>query len=277
MHRSRQKMKKILCSCFLTVCFLMSSVNGLAAETGSIQISYHSRTDEGTVILSGASFVLYRAGFWNGWEWELSEEFHGSGVSMKNSDASERKKQAELLYAYAAAEQMQGVEQKTDESGNTKFEHLEGGLYLIAQTQDLRKGNWTFRSSPFLVSLPGKESGTDIWDITAEPKSEQTESGSGGGSGGGSHGGGHPGSSVDPEGSPPASQAEERPEAAQEESLSELLTYEGRVEKAGTPQTGDFSLLEFWILLLAVSGAVAGIILWKIWKQRPGDESEGRD
>lgn len=170
MFNHRQNLKKLVCSCLLIVGCLVPAISGLAAEAGSIQISYHGRTDDETVVLSDTPFVLYHAGGWSEGGWTLSEDFQGSGVSLENPDSSERKEQAEKLYAYAVKEKLQGREQKTDKAGITKFENLEKGLYLIAQTRKIRKGDLEFYSSPFLVCMPGNENGEEVWELTIEPK-----------------------------------------------------------------------------------------------------------
>ena len=209
--------------------------------------------------------IMQEAGARGGWT--LSEDFQGSGVSLENPDSSERKKQAEKLYAYAVQEKLQGREQ-TDEAGITKFGNLEKGLYLIAQTRDVRKGDWIFRSSPVLISMPGNENDADIWDIVIEPKSEWSDIGSGGGSGSGS-GGGNPGggsgggTTVVPGGDPietsPAEESEPLP------SLEEA----NEIAKNGeTPKTGDTSLLEIWVVVLAISAVIIGLLGWLIVRIR---------
>lgn len=274
MFNHRQNLKKLVCGCLLIFGCLVPAISGRAAEAGSIQISYHGRTDDETVVLSDAPFVLYHAGGWSEGGWTLSEDFQGSGVSLENPDSSERKKQAEKLYAYAVQEKLQGREQKTDEAGITKFGNLEKGLYLIAQTRDVRKGDWIFRSSPVLISMPGNENDADIWDIVIEPKSEWSDIGSGGGSGSGS-GGGNPGggsgggTTVVPGGEPietsPAEESEPLP------SLEEA----NEIAKNGeTPKTGDTSLLEIWVVVLAISAVTIGLLGWLIVRIRI---SEDRD
>ena len=266
MFNHRQNLKKLVCGCLLIVGCLVPAISGLAAEAGSIQISYHGRTDDETVVLSDTPFVLYHAGGWSEGGWTLSEDFQGSGVSLENPDSSERKKQAEKLYAYAVQEKLQGREQKTDEAGITKFGNLEKGLYLIAQTRDVRKGDWIFRSSPVLISMPGNENDADIWDIVIEPKSEWSDIGSGGGNPGGGSGGG---TTVVPGGDPietsPAEESEPLP------SLEEA----NEIAKNGEiPKTGDTSLLEIWVVVLAISAVIIGLLGWLIVRIRI---SENRD
>lgn len=91
MFNHRQNLKKLVCGCLLIVGCLVPAISGLAAEAGSIQISYHGRTDDETVVLSDTPFVLYHAGGWSEGGWTLSEDFQGSGVSLENPDSSERK------------------------------------------------------------------------------------------------------------------------------------------------------------------------------------------
>lgn len=284
MFNHRQNLKKLVCGCLLIVGCLVPAISGLAAEAGSIQISYHGRTDDETVVLSDTPFVLYHAGGWGEGGWTLSEDFQGSGVSLENPDSSERKEQAEKLYAYAVKEKLQGREQKTDKAGITKFENLEKGLYLIAQTRKIRKGDLEFHSSPFLVCMPGTENGEEVWELTIEPKSEWNDIGSGGGdseeggSGGGSgsgSGGENPGggsgggTTVVPGGDPiETSPAEESEPLPSLEEANEIA------RNGETPKTGDTSLLEIWVVVLTISAAIIGLLGWLIVRIRI---SEDRD
>ena len=250
MFNYRQKLKKFVCSCLLIVGCLVPAINGLAADTGSIKISYHGRTNKETVTLSETPFALYYAGFREDGEWNLDEKFQGSGVSLKNEAASDRKKQAELLYAYAVTEQIQGTEQKTDELGITKFENLKKGLYLVAQTQEARRGNWIFRSSPFLISIPGMEKNVEVWDIITVPKSEWTDLTPGGDSAGGGSGGSS-GDVPDPD------TDWNLPETDKTENMS-----------GNVPKTGDSSSLEIWLLLFVLSAVMTGILYWRVRYRR---------
>lgn len=266
MFNHRQNLKKLVCGCLLIVGCLVPAISGLAAEAGSIQISYHGRTDDETVVLSDTPFVLYHAGGWSEGGWTLSEDFQGSGVSLENPDSSERKEQAEKLYAYAVKEKLQGREQKTDKAGITKFENLEKGLYLIAQTRKIRKGDLEFYSSPFLVCMPGNENGEEVWELIIEPKSEWNDIGSGGGNPGGGSGGG---TTVVPGGDPiKTSPAEESEPLPSLEEANEIA------RNGETPKTGDTSLLEIWVVVLTISAAIIGLLGWLIVRIRI---SEDRD
>lgn len=276
MLKNGKRLKKLVCSFLLIAGCLVPAINGRAADTGSIKISYHGRTDEETIALSKTPFVLYYAGFWNDGEWKLSEEFQEAGVSLKNGGASERKKQAERLYAYAVNEKLQGTEQETDEGGLTAFENLEKGLYLIAQTREVRKGKWLFRSSPFLVSVPGDENGAAIWDIVTEPKSEWTEVNPGGSDGGGSGGGSDGGSSGGSEGGNPDIPGSTEPETTGAEETESTPVPTEITEGGGggkTPKTGDSSSLDIWLILLVISAGMTGAIYWRI-KHPGGKEHE---
>lgn len=298
MFKNRRNLKKFVCGCLLILGCLVPSIRGLAAESGSITISYHGHTDDETVVLSEIPFVLYQIGMLGENGWKLSEDFQESGVSLENPDSSERKKQAEKLYTYAKKKHLRGMEQKTNSSGITKFENLEKGLYLIAQMRDARKGNWIFRSAPFLVSIPGGESDTVVWDMVIEPKSEWDEIGTGGGGGSGSgsggntddgnHGGGSGGSTDggnlnggNHSGGPgegtvviPGGETIETSQAEESESNPQLAEEKEIVGKGKTPKTGDTSFLEIWMLVLGISAGIVGLIIWMFVRIRISENKE---
>lgn len=265
----KQNLKKIVCGCLLIAGCMASGISALAAQTGSIQISYRGRTDKETVVLSDTPFILYYAGSRSGGEWKLSEEFRDSGVSLKNPDSSERKKQAEKLYSYAVSERIKGTEQETDAAGLTRFDDLKEGLYLVAQTREIRKGDWIFRSSPFLVSVPGEEAGKIVWDVETEPKSGWTDVSPGGGS---------------------EEETEDEPDDTTEESLveteeikeTEMFPLLPSIEKeeaknAGGMKTGDSAVIGIWILLLIISACVTAFLYRRNMRLREAEDSETND
>ena len=171
--RWKEKWKKILGISALLVGALLPTVNCMAADTGTLRIEYFGRTEtDEKIVLEGASFALYYVGDMQEGKWNLSQEFQNAGVSLEHSESSERKKQAEKLYAYAVEGKITGTVQKTDKAGIGQFANLKGGVYLVAQTEDLCMEEGIFRSSPFLISLPGKENESLTWNVVVEPKSE---------------------------------------------------------------------------------------------------------
>ena len=145
-----------------------------AENAGSVTIEYHGRTEDDTEInLQGAQFVLYEIGCFQDGKWTLSETFQNAGISLDSQEASDRKVQAEKLYAYAVRKKLQGTIQKTDASGMAIFSNLEEGLYLIAQKEKLPYGESEFFTTPpFLISIPAEVDGKETYCVTVEPKSE---------------------------------------------------------------------------------------------------------
>lgn len=145
-----------------------------AENAGSVTIEYHGRTKDDTEInLSGAQFVLYKIGSFQEEKWTFSETFQNAGISLDYESASDRKEQAEKLYAYAVEQKIQGKTQKTDTSGVTTFDNLERGVYLIAQKEKLvYDESEEYMTSPFLISIPTEVDGKEVDRVTVEPKSE---------------------------------------------------------------------------------------------------------
>ncbi len=160
--------------CLLIVGIGASSTFCMAADKGSIQIEYHSRTKEDAeILLDDVEFVLYYVGSVNGEQWKIADEFLKAEIPLENDESSERKKQAEQLYAYALNKKIEGNIQKTDVNGITKFTNLKEGVYLVAQVEDWqRSGIGTFHSSPFFVSVPSEISGILTWEVVSKPKGE---------------------------------------------------------------------------------------------------------
>ena len=171
----RKRIEKLL---LLAVIFISGiSVTARAEEMASIKVFYHGIThEERTIALPGAEFVLFRVGSLGNGEWMLQEQFADSDVPLNDMSASGQQQAAKNLYDYAKQKKLQGIEKKTDQDGYAVFQGLDEGLYLVSQKQDLVYGDGTFRSAPFLVSIPLKEDdGAPLYQITVEPKSEWAE------------------------------------------------------------------------------------------------------
>lgn len=264
MFKIRRTLKKVVCSCLLITGCMISGISALAAANGSIQISYRGRTDEETVILSDAPFALYYAGALENGVWKLSEEFRNSGVSLENTDSSERKKQAEKLYAFAATEGISGTEQETDASGIARFSTLQEGVYLIAQSREVRKGNWIFRSAPFLVSVPVKDNGKTIWDIVIEPKSGWTDTSPGGGS--------------EEETDNGSEDSSSEPEEIKETEMLQLLpAVKEEAKNAETMKTGDSAMAGTWLIVLIISACVTVFLYWRSRRTGEAEDSDTDD
>lgn len=91
-------------------------------------------------------------------------------VSLHDTSAEARNKQAKQLLEYARKKSISGNQQLTDSTGHTIFSKLNEGMYLITQIGSVKNGNDTFESAPFLVSVPSDIDGYFMYDVKVEPK-----------------------------------------------------------------------------------------------------------
>ena len=140
---------------------------------GSIQIIYKGRnhSDE-EVILSGAKFAIFPVQYKKNDEWIWQNGFENSGVSLGDTSAEAREKQAKDLFEYAENRNISGTTQATDNLGHASFTELEEGIYLIAQIGNVECGTDQFESAPFLVNIPSEINGKTEYDVVIEPKGE---------------------------------------------------------------------------------------------------------
>ena len=98
----------------------------------------------------------------------MENGFKDSGISLQDTSAEAREKQAKQLYAFAKGNDISGLIQETDSSGCTSFGELDEGIYLIAQIGNVESGTDKFESAPFLVNIPSEING----NVEIEPKAE---------------------------------------------------------------------------------------------------------
>ena len=165
---------------FMITLILFSSfidISTIHAEAGtrkgSIQIIYKGRnhSDE-EVILSGAKFAIFPIQYKKNDEWIWQNGFEASGVSLGDTSAEAREKQAKDLFEYAENRNISGTTQVTDNLGHASFTELEEGIYLIAQIGNVGCGTDQFESAPFLVNIPSEINGKAEYDVVIEPKGE---------------------------------------------------------------------------------------------------------
>lgn len=125
----------------MLMCFALSAA---ATQTGSIRIE-----------TTGGTVALYQVGQINGQSVLLTEQYGGGVVT-----------QADILSANLAAwlyeRSTNGYIKDTDISGNTQFDGLSAGLYLVAQPST-PSGQYPFE--PFLITLPWDGY---VWDVTID-------------------------------------------------------------------------------------------------------------
>lgn len=167
------KQLKIYSLFLLLISMLFVSLIQVHADsrTGSIDIDYKGRTDsQEEIILSGAKFEIIPIQYVENGNWTWQSSFVDCGVSLHDTSAETRNKQAKQLLEYARKKGISGNQQLTDSMGHTVFSNLNEGMYLITQIGYVKNGNDTFESAPFLVSIPSDIDGYLMYDVKVEPK-----------------------------------------------------------------------------------------------------------
>ena len=135
------------------------------SRTGSIDIDYKGRTDnQEEIILSGAKFEIIPIQYVENGNWAWQSSFVDCGISLNDTSAEARNKQAKQLLEYARKKGVSGNQQLT------VFSNLNEGMYLITQMGSVKNGNDKFESAPFLVSVPSDIDGYLMYDVKVEPK-----------------------------------------------------------------------------------------------------------
>ena len=93
-------------------------------------------------------------------------------MSLGDTSAEAREKQAKRLFGYAEKSNISGTTQVTDDLGHASFAELEERIYLLAQMGNAECGIDKFESAPFLVNIPSEINGNVEYNVTIEPKAE---------------------------------------------------------------------------------------------------------
>lgn len=120
--------------------------------------------------MSGAKFEIIPIQYVENGNWAWQSSFVDCGVSLHDTSAEARNKQAKQLLEYARKKGISGNQQLTDSMGHIVFSNLNEGMYLITQIGSVKNGNDTFESAPFLVSVPSDIDGYLMYDVKVEPK-----------------------------------------------------------------------------------------------------------
>ena len=100
------------------------------------------------------------------------DNFKDSHISLVDTCAEAREKQAKQLYKYAQQKDISCSLQETNTLGRTTFSNLTQGIYLIVQEGYVESGKSQFESAPFLVEIPSLVDGSVEYNVTIEPKAE---------------------------------------------------------------------------------------------------------
>ena len=167
------KQLKVYSLLLLLMSVLFGSLFQLHAESrmGSIEIDYKGRTDtQEEIVLSGAKFEIIPIQYVENGNWVWQSSFEHCGISLNDTSAEARNKQAKQLLEYARKKGVSGNQQFTDNMGHALFSGLNEGMYLVFQIGSVKNGNDTFESAPFLVGIPSDIDGYLVYDVKVEPK-----------------------------------------------------------------------------------------------------------
>lgn len=167
------KQLKVYSLLLLLMSVLFGSLFQVHAESrmGSIEIDYKGRTDtQEEIVLSGAKFEIIPIQYVENGNWVWQSSFVDCGVSLHDTSAEARNKQAKQLLEYARKKGVSGNQQFTDNMGHALFSGLNEGMYLVFQIGSVKNGNDTFESAPFLVGIPSDIDGYLVYDVKVEPK-----------------------------------------------------------------------------------------------------------
>ncbi|MCB7091721.1 Cna B-type domain-containing protein [Enterocloster bolteae] len=181
--KDRNRVKRLLWVLFAAVILMAVPTDAWAAK----RVDIHKDTQltiaygYGGQPLPGAGFRLYRtADMTVSGSYVLTGGFEDCPVDLRGLDAAGWMAAANTMDIYAAAHKLEPQRaEATDSQGMLCYDGLTAGLYLV-KADDLTIDSTTYRSAPFLVSLPslGED---DIWDYAPQvsPKTTTEETGPG--------------------------------------------------------------------------------------------------
>ncbi|WP_298092446.1 pilin N-terminal domain-containing protein [uncultured Catenibacterium sp.] len=143
------------------------------SRKGSIQIVYKGRNElNKEVNLSGAKFSIYQVQYMSNDTLTWKDNFKDSHISLVDTSAQAREKQAKQLYEYTQKKGIPCLTQETNTLGRMSFRNLDQGIYLIVQKGYVESGKSQFESALFLVSIPSLVDGSVEYSVKVEPKAE---------------------------------------------------------------------------------------------------------
>ncbi|MGL5352769.1 MAG: Cna B-type domain-containing protein, partial [Clostridium sp.] len=150
-----------------------SAVN--TVNKGSLEIT-HSYKDEP---LANIKFSIYKfANFDENGGFVVTDDFKKYPIDFdKLEDKSDWYLLYDTLATYAKVDNIPTLkENKTDYRGKVNFNDLDLGVYLVT-LETLTKDGFKYEGKPFLVSIPTKSDGKDIYNVNVYTKVEKTSIG----------------------------------------------------------------------------------------------------
>ena len=155
--------KQKIISGFLLILIIFSCTNTVFAtssQLGSIAIEFE---------LENTKFDLYKIGKVSDNGLELLDEFKKYNVDIYSENS------ADTLAVYVKRDNVLPYASKiTDSNGNTEFEKLEKGVYLITG-QDFTLNGFTYEISSSIVSIPYVENDKEYLNVKAKIKYQKTD------------------------------------------------------------------------------------------------------
>lgn len=100
---------------------------------------------------------------------ELVPDMAGLGLSAQELLASPGAENAQLVFQYVMAAELEGEIRHTGSDGVARFTSLKDGVYLVFE-----RGDQAVAFQPYLVVLPALIDGNNETDVTSVPKTSQT-------------------------------------------------------------------------------------------------------
>lgn len=170
-HSKIALIKKVLILLSASLIMLFPAVSASGAETvlkGTLTI----KIAVGETAVSGADITLYKVADADiqgeSFSYTFTDAFRNCGVDIDKTDGDPS---TDEIMKYIKAENISGTKLTTGSQGNVEFGSLDAGLYLAAQTNDVKGFS---RTEPFFAFVPDMHDGEIRYNVDASPK-VQTE------------------------------------------------------------------------------------------------------
>lgn len=160
---------------FLLLLCVALLVSALTVTTHAVEVPDYDRLGSISItmtyrdkVVSGGTLTLYRVADVHvdggNHSFAYTEEFAGCEIPLEDLSKSDL---PAALAKIVKDNSLKGITKTIDKKGKVSFDDLELGLYLLVQ---LKAAPGYKTVSPFLVSVPGKDGGSYIYDVDGSPK-----------------------------------------------------------------------------------------------------------
>ncbi len=182
MRKMRDRILPLLMSMICVLALLPTKAYAAGAIDLNQNVTLTLQYEHDGEPISGILVDLYHVADVNEYaEFTLAGDFKDDPVQVNNLSANGWKLLAETLKGYTEWDKRKALDSgETDANGTLSFpnaqESLKPGLYLVVG-KTLTKDGYSYKTEPFLVSLPNLDNDSNSWsyDVTAEPKYTREE------------------------------------------------------------------------------------------------------